>query len=135
MKTEMEYLYKVQQDMENLIKKSFLRFDAMAPRIIKGQYDIIRPTGEIILPDVWSAVVKPGWTVELRFWPCEETEQNGTARTTVERPTAAPSSPSTPEESSLGASSIFTKATKAQRRYSLGKLLSNRRTLPNAVPD
>lgn len=122
--------------MESLIKKSFLRFDAMAPRIVKGQYDIVSPTGEIILPDVWSAVVKSGWTVELRFWPSEETEENDTARTTAfDTPTAASSVPANREISSLGAAAIITQSTKAQRRYSLGKLLSSRRSIPNDVPD
>lgn len=54
--------------MENLIRRSFSHVESMNSRIFKGSYDILSPTGEIVLPEIWEAVIKPGWVVELRFW-------------------------------------------------------------------
>ena len=42
---------------------------------MRGSYDILGPTGEIILPEIWDAVIKPGWVVELRFWDHAETRE------------------------------------------------------------
>ncbi|OCL04161.1 hypothetical protein AOQ84DRAFT_391740 [Glonium stellatum] len=36
-----------------------------------GHYDILGPTGNIILPFLWEHSIKPGWTVSLRPWDPE----------------------------------------------------------------
>lgn len=56
------------QDMERLLRRSFIRYDTMSNEILKGKYDLLSPKGEIILPEIWEAVIQPGWEVELRFW-------------------------------------------------------------------
>ena len=56
------------QNMENLIRRSFSHVETVNSRIFSGSYDILSPTGEIILPDIWDSVIKPGWVVELRLW-------------------------------------------------------------------
>lgn len=54
--------------MESLIKRSFSHVESMDSKIFRGRYDILSPAGEIVLPEIWDSVVKPGWVVELRFW-------------------------------------------------------------------
>ena len=54
--------------MENLIKRSFSHVESVDSRIFRGRYDILSPEGEIILPEIWDSVIRPGWVVELRFW-------------------------------------------------------------------
>ena len=40
----------------------------MDSEIFRDRYDKLSPECEIILPEIWDSVVKPGWVVELRFW-------------------------------------------------------------------
>ena len=53
--------------MQKLINSSFQNNPSSIELIMNGKYDIVGPTGDIILPQVWEAVVKPGWIVELRL--------------------------------------------------------------------
>ncbi len=34
-----------------------------------GQYDLIGPNGEIILPQAWEATIEPGWSITMHMWP------------------------------------------------------------------
>ena len=58
-----------QQTMRSLITSSFLHTDALSPQIAQGSYDLLGPSGDIILPEVWESMVQPGWVVELRLRP------------------------------------------------------------------
>ena len=60
--------------MENLIKRSFSHVESVDSRIFRGRYDILSPEGEIILPEIWDSVIRPGWVVELRFWDFRRAE-------------------------------------------------------------
>ena len=60
--------------MENLIKRSFSRVESVDSRIFRGRYDILSPSGEIILPEIWDSVIRPGWVVELSFWDFRRAE-------------------------------------------------------------
>ena len=60
------------QGMEELIKQAFLHVEAIGPHVQEGHYDLIGPTGEIILPQVWEALVEPGWSVSMHMWPMPE---------------------------------------------------------------
>ena len=53
--------------MEALITSSFIHIDALSPQVAQGNYDILGPTGDIILSQVWETVIQPGWVVELRI--------------------------------------------------------------------
>lgn len=55
--------------MEGLIKQAFLHVDTVGPHVMEGHYDLIGPDNEIILPQVWEVVVKPGWEVMMELWP------------------------------------------------------------------
>ena len=38
-------------------------------RVRRGHYDLLGPDGHIVLPMVWESVVRPGWRVNMVFWP------------------------------------------------------------------
>ena len=76
--------------MENLIKRSFSHVDSLNSQIFRGSYDILSPTGEIILPEIWDSVVKPGWTVDLRFWDSSTAGETGQKESGVGVPQTVP---------------------------------------------
>ncbi|KAH8896957.1 hypothetical protein GQ53DRAFT_601959, partial [Thozetella sp. PMI_491] len=45
--------------MEDLIKQAFLHVDRIGPHVQEGEYDLIGPNGEIILPCVWEKAIQP----------------------------------------------------------------------------
>ena len=53
--------------MRNLIESSFTHLDTSRDEIKGQNYDLFKSSGDIILPEVWEAVVQPGWVVELRI--------------------------------------------------------------------
>lgn len=57
--------------MEELIRQAFENVDELAPHIQEGWYDLIGPSGEIILPSVWEKVVEPEWSITMTVWPSE----------------------------------------------------------------
>lgn len=58
--------------MEELIKQAFLHVEGLGPRVQEGQYDLVGPDGEIILPQVWETVVQPDWQISMMMWPMAE---------------------------------------------------------------
>lgn len=61
----------VSQGMEELIKQAFVHVDGIGRQVQQGQYDLIGPDGEIILPAVWEKVVEPDWSITMQMWPME----------------------------------------------------------------
>ncbi|RYO93062.1 hypothetical protein DL764_008034 [Monosporascus ibericus] len=57
------HLSQTWEGLEELIKEAFVRRPFTRRRVVAGQYDIIGPAGEIILPSVWKDFVEPGWEV------------------------------------------------------------------------
>ncbi|KAF7907787.1 uncharacterized protein EAF01_005373 [Botrytis porri] len=55
--------------MEDLVKQAFRHVDIIGPRVNDGHYDLVGPTGEIILPQVWESVIEPGWLITMYMWP------------------------------------------------------------------
>ncbi|KAI0975022.1 hypothetical protein F4678DRAFT_421682 [Xylaria arbuscula] len=45
----------------------FLHVDTIRPYVQHGHYDLIRPNGKIILPQVWVKVIKPIRTSEYKY--------------------------------------------------------------------
>ncbi|RYP47236.1 hypothetical protein DL768_006679 [Monosporascus sp. mg162] len=69
------------QGMEELIKQAFIHVDVIGPHVQAGHYDLIGPSGEIILPSVWEKVIEPDWAVTMHMWPMEQRPPNpGAAR-------------------------------------------------------
>lgn len=60
------------QGMEDLIRQAFLHVQIIGPHVQEGQYDLVGPSGDIILPQVWETVVEPDWTVTMHMWPIPE---------------------------------------------------------------
>lgn len=58
--------------MEELIRQAFLHVELIGPHVAEGHYDLVGPTGEIILPQVWETVVEPDWTITMHMWPMPE---------------------------------------------------------------
>lgn len=58
--------------METLIKQAFSHVDLIGAHIQEGRYDLMGPDGEIILPQVWETMVKPGMEVSMHMWPLPE---------------------------------------------------------------
>jgi len=58
--------------MEELIRQAFLHVEVIGPHVAEGHYDLVGPRGEIILPQVWEAMVEPGWAVTMHMWPLPE---------------------------------------------------------------
>jgi hypothetical protein len=53
--------------MEKLIQHAFLHVEGIEQRVAKGYYDLIGPTDEIILPQVWETVIEDGWAIRISF--------------------------------------------------------------------
>lgn len=60
--------------MEELIKQAFLHVEVVGPQVQEGNYDLIGPDGEIILPAVWEKVVQPDWSITMHMWPMEKAQ-------------------------------------------------------------
>jgi hypothetical protein len=67
------HLCKTWKGMESLIKSAFVQVDVIGAHVQEGHYDLMSPTGEIVLPQVWDAIVKPSWEVTMHMWPIPET--------------------------------------------------------------
>lgn len=51
--------------METFISRAFLGVDkVLEAHVQDGEYDIISPDGEIILPLLWDKIIQPGWKPE-----------------------------------------------------------------------
>lgn len=49
--------------------------DVIGPHVQQGHYDLIGPSGEIILPQMWDKVVEPDWSVTMHMWPMDRKPQ------------------------------------------------------------
>lgn len=56
--------------MESLIRHSVMYDRRLSEYALKGQYNLIGPTGDIILRQVWDAMIQPNSTVKMRLWDC-----------------------------------------------------------------
>lgn len=54
--------------MENLIQQAHQGFDA-AELVMQRRYDLLDPSGEVIMPQFWEAIIEPGWDITLKTWP------------------------------------------------------------------
>ena len=124
------------QNMENLIRRSFSHIDSLNSQIFRGSYDVLSPTGEIVLPEIWDTVIKPGWVVELRLWDYTQAGETNQKDPHVDLNRMASGVQSTAgsakEEPKLETSADVQLPT-GKRRTSLGKWLGSRKSTPNAT--
>jgi hypothetical protein len=66
------HLCKTWKGIENLIREAFLHVDVVGTHVQEGYFDLMSPEGEIILPQVWEAIIKPDWEVSMHMWPIHE---------------------------------------------------------------
>ena len=58
--------------METLINQAFQHVEVVGGWIQAGNYDLVGPTGEIILPSLWDAIIEPDWQITMHMWPMPE---------------------------------------------------------------
>jgi hypothetical protein len=63
--------------MEDLIRQAFLHVEVIGPHVADGHYDLVGPSGEIILPQVWETVVEPDWSITMHMWPMPDAKPDG----------------------------------------------------------
>lgn len=66
------HICKTWKGMEGLIRQAFSHLDDISDMVQQGQYDLTGPDGEIILPQVWDAMIKPDTEVVMHIWPMPE---------------------------------------------------------------
>jgi hypothetical protein len=44
----------------------------LGQHVQEGHYDLIGPSGDIILPQVWESVVEPDMAITMHMWPMPE---------------------------------------------------------------
>ncbi|KAL2273020.1 hypothetical protein FJTKL_05635 [Diaporthe vaccinii] len=57
---------------EAILKQAFLPVEGVGPLVRQGRYDLIGPDDAFILPAAWEETVKPGMSIEMRMWACDE---------------------------------------------------------------
>ena len=116
--------------MENLIKRSLTHVESMDSEIFRGRYDILSPSGEIILPEIWDSVVMPGWIVELRFWDfriADETDRKDRGASAEEIAPVVALTAAAARQSCIETSAESQVAT-AKRRASFRRWIGSRRS-------
>ncbi|KAI1302539.1 hypothetical protein F5Y03DRAFT_396521 [Xylaria venustula] len=71
------HICKTWQGMDELIKQAFAHVDVIGPHVQHGHYDLVGPSGEIILPQVWDTVIEPDWQIQMHMWPMERPDPRG----------------------------------------------------------
>ncbi|KAF2118721.1 hypothetical protein BDV96DRAFT_568379 [Lophiotrema nucula] len=66
------HLVKTWKGMEELINQAFLHVDVIGPHVHEGHYDLVGPSGEIILPQVWESMIQPDMAITMHMWPMPE---------------------------------------------------------------
>ena len=120
------------QSMESLIRRSFSHVESMNSKIVRGSYDILGPTGEIILPEIWDAVIKPGWVVELRFWDHVEAREGSSEDPNADFIRMAPAVQLSPVASRKSHMADVQLAPR-KRRASLMTWLGSRKSIPSVA--
>lgn len=72
--------------MEALITQLFVDNESIEPYVNNGQYDLVSPDGEVILPQVWENVIEPGWTITMQMWPVFGSSSQAAEAPRVTRP-------------------------------------------------
>lgn len=79
--------------MHELLKHAFLHVDILGPHVRDGHFDLVGPTGDIILPVLWDTLVEPGWSVGMKMWPISEPPPQGPPGTRPRGPPLGASQP------------------------------------------
>jgi hypothetical protein len=55
--------------MKGLVNEAFENIEDLREYVHQGQYDLMGPDGELILPRVWDGLIQPGWEITMHMWP------------------------------------------------------------------
>jgi hypothetical protein len=60
--------------METLIEQAFANIhnSMITDHVKSGRFDLIDPSGAVILPSIWDTVIQPDWTITMHMWPLPE---------------------------------------------------------------
>ncbi len=61
--------------MQQLILECFINVQVIGPHVSRGHYDLLGPSGEIIIPQAWEALIEEGWTITMHMWPFPNGQQ------------------------------------------------------------
>lgn len=106
------------QGMESLIKQAFLYVDMIGEHVHQGHYDLLGPNGEIILPQVWDAMIEPGWEITMHLWPMQEEQQPSAQEPLMEFGSPGPGDLIIPPLADVGKGRSSRKASKRARKPS-----------------
>jgi hypothetical protein len=82
------------KNMKRLIEQALGDFEPLSERVRTSHYDLMDPSGAIILPSLWETLLEPYWTIKMVMWPYGEQpppEEPRPQRPTVPRPMTAAS--------------------------------------------
>ena len=115
--------------MEGLIRRRFTPHNSVGVKVYRKEYDVLSPTGEIILPETWDLLLKPGWVVEMRLWTTQ-----GEGQMSIRSEYGTNQAPSMPASGSLkpplspqGGTSSVASSTSTSKRSSLKAWFSGRK--------
>lgn len=66
-----------------MITEAFLKVKTFGPHVMEGNYDLIGPSGEIILPAFWERAIVPGMRIRMTMWPIPEGENKFSSTATA----------------------------------------------------
>lgn len=55
--------------MEGLIKRAFLDVEVLGPQVQRGEFNLIGPNGNLLIPRTWEKDIQPGFEVTMVLWP------------------------------------------------------------------
>ena len=55
-----------------MINQAFAHVDNLADHVHHGNYDLLGPEAEIIMPQYWDSTVEPDMHVTMKLWPLPE---------------------------------------------------------------
>ena len=58
--------------MEGLINQAFAHIDNLADWVHSGNYDLLGPDKEIIMPEYWRETIQPDMQITMMLWPMPE---------------------------------------------------------------
>ncbi|RKF62557.1 putative kinetoplast-associated protein kap [Erysiphe neolycopersici] len=65
-------LCKTWQGMDDLIQQAFKQVPMFRSAVQSHFYDLIGPTGEIILPQLWDTTIEPDFSITMQMWAMDD---------------------------------------------------------------